>query len=91
MQVDCFIYKGVHKADTYLWVPEQDVFDAVPEALMEKLGQLEAVMSFELHPGKKLARASADEVIASFENQGFYLQLPPENSWQSGALLGYGD
>ena len=89
--MDCFVYKGVRKADTYLWIPQEDVFEAVPSALMEKLGQLEAVMSFELNPGRKLARTSAEEVISAFEDQGYYLQLPPDNSWQSGAILGYGD
>lgn len=87
----CFVYKGHRKADTYVWVPEEDGFDAVPAALMEKLGQLEAVMNFELHPGKPLARASAVDVIAAFDSQGYYLQLPPKNALLSGALLGYGD
>jgi uncharacterized protein YcgL (UPF0745 family) len=87
----CFVYKGIGRADTYLWIPEEGVFDAVPEALMDKLGQVEAVMSFELHPGKKLARARAEDVIAAFAKQSYYLQLPPKHSRQSGALLGYGD
>ena len=87
----CFVYKGLIKTDTYLWIPAEDVFDAVPKALMEKLGQLEAVMNFELHPGKKLARAKAKDVIAAFAGEGYYLQLPPEHSLQAGALLGYGD
>ena len=87
----CFVYKGLRKADTYLWIPQEGVFDAVPEALMEKLGQVESVMSFELHPGMKLARAKAEDVIAAFASQAYYLQLPPKHSMQSGALLGYGD
>ena len=89
--MQCFVYKGAGKADTYLWVPEQDVFDEVPSALMDKLGKVEAVMSFDLHPGKKLARAKAEDVIAAFASQSYYLQLPPEHSLQAKALLGFGD
>ena len=89
--MNCFVYKGIGKTDTYLWIPEEGVFDAVPKALMDKLGQLEAVMSFELHPGRKLARARAEDVIAAFTSQSYYLQLPPKHSMQSEPLPGYGD
>jgi uncharacterized protein YcgL (UPF0745 family) len=40
-------------------------------------GQLEYVMTLDLHRRRRLARASAAEVRQKLEEQGYYLQLPP--------------
>ena len=37
----------------------------------------EPVMLLQLAPGRKLARADAQQVLAAIEEQGFYLQMPP--------------
>lgn len=73
----CWIYKGACRGETYLYLAEEDGFDAAPKALIEKLGRLELVMELELHSGRKLARANAAEVMRSLERKGYYLQLPP--------------
>jgi uncharacterized protein YcgL (UPF0745 family) len=87
--MNCFVYKGRLKADTYLWIPRAGEFEAVPEALMVKLGAIEEVMSLELYPGRRLARTRAEDVMEAFEEHGFYLQLPPRDALSSNALLGY--
>ena len=35
------------------------------------------MMLLQLAPGKKLARADAEQVLAAIDEQGFYLQMPP--------------
>jgi len=72
-----WIYKGSRRAETYIYVPEEDNFDAVPDALLEAMGRLQLVMELELHQARKLARADAAEVMRSVAKRGYYLQMPP--------------
>lgn len=73
----CWVYKGARRGQTYLYLAEENGFDAAPKALIEKMGELVLVMELELFPGRKLARANAAEVMRSLERKGYYLQLPP--------------
>ncbi len=77
----CTVYKSRRKADTYLFLRRRDDADddsvELPSALAEMLGPLEEVMVLELAPGRHLANADVDEVIARLTEPGYYLQLPP--------------
>lgn len=73
----CWIYKDGHRGDVYLYLAEEEGFDAAPKALIESMGRLEFVMELELHPQRKLARANVLEVMEALDAQGYYLQLPP--------------
>jgi uncharacterized protein YcgL (UPF0745 family) len=73
----CWIYKSARREEIYLYLADENKFDAVPKALIEKMGRLEMVMELELYPGKKLARANVAEVMKSLQHKGYYLQLPP--------------
>ncbi len=75
--MQCVIYKGAKKPDTYLYLALRDDFSCVPEPLLLIMGRLEYVMSLELDAGKKLACANAEEVCNLLREQGYYLQLPP--------------
>lgn len=75
--MQCVIYKGAKKPDTYLYVALPDDFSCVPEQLLLIMGRLEYVMTLDLDAGKKLACADAGEVCDQLLAQGFYLQLPP--------------
>ncbi|HSH28597.1 MAG TPA: YcgL domain-containing protein [Thiohalobacter sp.] len=77
--MQCVIYKGDRKADTYLYVETEGDFSRVPDSLLQLLGNLEQVMTLELHPERALARADPEQVREQLRRQGFYLQLPPEN------------
>ncbi len=65
----------------YLYVPYQDdesmLLNNLPEELGNWTGKLEKVMDLEVTPGRKLARAKVEDVIASLEEKGFYIQMPP--------------
>ncbi len=73
----CWVYKGARRGETYLYLAEENGFDAAPKALIEKMGELVLVMELELFPGRKLTRANAAEVMRSLKRKGYYLQLPP--------------
>ena len=73
----CFVYKSLKKSDTYLYLGQKDDFTAVPDALVNMLGQLEYVMEVDLDRRAKLAQADIRQVRQQLQEQGFYLQLPP--------------
>jgi uncharacterized protein len=75
--MQCFIYKSLKKDELYLYMDKKDDFSAVPEALFKSFGRLAFVMELQLSPQKKLARESAEKVIASLQSKGFFVQLPP--------------
>lgn len=78
--VRCWVYRGRRQPETYLYLPAADALERVPEALLERLGPLELALSFELTPGRKLARADPDRVLRALEERGYYLQMPPPRS-----------
>ena len=74
--LDCSIYKSSRKADTYLFIPQNNELENLPAPLLQALGKLEHVMDLSLTAGKKLAQSDARSVIKALELQGYYLQLP---------------
>lgn len=73
----CNIYKSRRKEETYLYVSLKDDLTRVPDVLLETFGRPELVTKLIITEDRKLARAEADKVLASIEEKGFYLQLPP--------------
>jgi uncharacterized protein len=71
------VYKSLRKPETYLYLREKDAFTLVPEAVRAPLGGLAFVLSVDLAPGRRLARADADTVRSNLATRGFYLQAPP--------------
>jgi len=65
----------------YLYVPfkenDEELLLALSEDLIKLTGHLDKVMDLELTPDRKLARVNAKDVMASLEEKGFYLQMPP--------------
>jgi len=77
--VQCFVYRSNRKPDTYLYLPRKDDFEEVPEALMQVFGEPEFSLEFELTPDRSLAREDPQMVLQNLNDQGFHLQIPPEN------------
>jgi hypothetical protein len=71
------IYKSLRKPDAYLYLREKDAFGIVPDSVRSPLGDLSFVMSLELSPERKLARADAAVVRSNLIERGYYLQVPP--------------
>lgn len=71
------IYRSSKKEGMYLYVIKDANLDELPELLQKEFSKRELAMSIELTPEKKLATADARKVMASIEEQGYYLQMPP--------------
>ncbi len=71
------IYRSSRREEMYLYVDKASDLEEVPPPLLAQFGEPEPVMTLLLTPHRKLARAQAQEVLDSIEEQGFYLQMPP--------------
>ena len=78
LTLPCWVYRSPRKQEMYLYLAEEDDFDKVPNALLEKFGQPILVIELELSPERKLAREDVNTVMANLRSQGFHLQLPPK-------------
>jgi uncharacterized protein YcgL (UPF0745 family) len=72
-----WIYKGSRRAETYLYVPEEDNFQRVPKDLLDAMGTLELVMKLEVDEQRRFARVNAKDVMKSVSRVGYFLQLQP--------------
>ncbi len=75
--MNTWIYKGRRKPDTYLYVTAESNFSAVPDSILELMGELELVIEIDLASREKLAQADITKVKEMLVDQGFYIQLPP--------------
>ncbi|RUR33952.1 YcgL domain-containing protein [Vreelandella andesensis] len=73
----CEIFKSSRKDEMYLYVDKRKGMSSVPEALMETFGKPVPVLTMILTAEKTLARVNVADVMASIQEQGFYLQMPP--------------
>lgn len=71
------VYRSERRADTYLYLPVEDEFDDLPEALLEHFGPGTGFLQFWLHEERYLAQADPRQVLQAISDKGFYLQLPP--------------
>lgn len=74
-----FVYRGTRKADTYLYVLNEDEFDHLPDNLLVLLGKLEFALEVDLSTVKQLANADIEEVKNNLQDKGYYLQLPKDS------------
>lgn len=72
-----WIYKGSRRAETYVYLPEENNFERLPKELLQAMGTLELVMKLEIDEQRRLARVDARDVIKSVLKAGYFLQLPP--------------
>ncbi len=74
----CAVYKTKKKSGMFLYVPEKDHFDDVPEALMNQFGTPELVMLLPLDKRERLAGVDKQKLKEALTEQGYYLQMPPK-------------
>jgi uncharacterized protein YcgL (UPF0745 family) len=72
------VFRSPRRADTYLYVERSVGLEKVPESLLERFGRPESVLTLRLAPERRLARVTGEQVLQALEEQGFYLQLPPQ-------------
>ncbi len=73
----CQVYRSSRRQEMYLYVDKAEGLERIPEELLQRFGEPEAVMLVYLDGKRQLARADADEVVREIRKQGFYLQMPP--------------
>jgi uncharacterized protein YcgL (UPF0745 family) len=76
----CFVYASQRKADTFLWLAQRDNFEVLPATLVMMLGDLRFVLEVELQPERRLPRENVEAVLENLRTQGWYLQLPPQET-----------
>lgn len=79
----CFVYKSQKKANTYLFLANKNDFSTVPSKLLSLFGAPQFTFEFELTEERKLVIASAKQVISGLQDQGYYLQIPPQNNFSA--------
>ncbi|MBK6738801.1 MAG: YcgL domain-containing protein [Haliea sp.] len=77
MSMLCQVFRSSRQQEMYLYVEKSRGLDAVPDELLARFGTPTPVMVLLLTPERTLARAESSAVLASIEQQGFYLQMPP--------------
>lgn len=77
--MQCYVYKGDKKEDSYLYLNYEFDADHVPSefpaAILRMMGALSLVVAFDLQPNRVMPQAEAPKVLADLESQGYYLQL----------------
>ena len=75
--MQCWIYKGSRREETYLYLATKDGTEQVPAELLAAMGELELVMQLQLSAQRPLARANTEQVMHELAHKGYYLQMPP--------------
>ena len=70
-----FVYRSLKKNGYYLYLPEPDNTDKVPQNLLQALGKLEFSLDFELTSDRKLATESPEKVMDNLTQIGYHLQI----------------
>ncbi len=74
----CSIYRGKRREDHYVYLPEAENFNAIPDAVKRIFGEFVLAMEIELTPETKLANINPSDILEKIAEQGFYLQVPPK-------------
>jgi len=76
-RIICSIYRSKKKDEMYLYVDKTKALSLVPEALLAMFGIPEHRMDMLLTASRKLAKASAEDILSDIDTKGYYLQMPP--------------
>lgn len=85
----CDIYNFSKKDDLYVYIARPDYpndteqlkdwLAVLPKDFRKTLGRETFVMHLDLEATPKLARGNKDEVLAKLTEQGYYVQMPPQD------------
>jgi uncharacterized protein YcgL (UPF0745 family) len=79
----CYVYASLRKADSYLWLAARDDFSMLPESLLLLLGELRFVLEVQLDEQRKLPQEDTRQILDHLRQQGWHLQLPPNETLAS--------
>ncbi|PCM45689.1 YcgL domain-containing protein [Marinobacter sp. ANT_B65] len=72
------VFRSSKKSDTYIYVRRGQKWDDLPESLRVIFGSPVHSMDLILTPERKLARATAEQVLSAIADKDFFLQMPEE-------------
>ena len=75
----CTVFRSGLKEFTYIYLAAGREFDDIPIALKNVFGEPEFVMNLELGPNRKLANEDVELVMHNLSEQGYHLQMPPQD------------
>lgn len=79
-------YKSPKKAELFLFVPQSEGLEKLPQELLVMFGEPEHVIDFELRPDRKLPRTDTQELHQALSTKGYYLQMPPSEVEKMGDM-----
>jgi len=82
-----YIYRSEKKADCYLFINTPVEKFELPDIVRTVVGDLHFVMELDIKLDTKLALSKASVVLEAFEQQGFYIQMPPAEPHPVDALF----
>lgn len=75
--VICSVYRSPKRDEMYLYVAKKDQLSRVPAELLNLFGTPQHVMDIPLTEKRELARVDKTKLLASIEEKGYFLQMPP--------------
>jgi len=72
------VFRSSKKSDTYIYVRRGQKWDDLPESLRAIFGNPVHSMDLILTQERKLARATAKQVLEAIADKDFFLQMPEE-------------
>jgi uncharacterized protein YcgL (UPF0745 family) len=74
----CSVVRSSLKDFTYIYLLAGRDYEDLPVSLKKVFGEPEFVMELELTPERKLAYEDVNLVIHNLDEQGYHLQMPPQ-------------
>jgi len=74
----CSVFRSPVRGFTYIYLLAGHDYDALPVALRKLFCEPEYVMDLELTPDRKLAYEDVKQVMQNLTEQGYHLQMPPQ-------------
>jgi len=74
----CSVFRSSLKDYTYIYLLDGNKFEDLPVSLKKIFGEPGFVMNLDLSPERKLAYEDVQQVMKSLEENGYHLQLPPQ-------------
>jgi uncharacterized protein YcgL (UPF0745 family) len=74
----CSVFRSGLKDYTYIYLRDGHKFEDLPIALVKIFGEPEFVLALDLTAERKLAYEDVNQVMKSLQEDGYHLQMPPQ-------------
>jgi len=76
--VKCSVFRSGLKSFTYIYLADKHEFKDLPASLREAFGEPGFVMNLVLTAERKLALEDVNQVMQNLVENGYHLQMPPQ-------------